>query len=195
MGSAGARVCPNLPQRRSGPGSAVRRGAEYQRFFSRASARSGSLWQIWTNRGRRGPGGEGGRPPRRGPRRRRRRGHRRGGRSRTGRTPRSTAPAPPARRRPDPRERGLTIENEGLTPVLMGQPPCSWVNPRRERAEAAGPRDYHDRPRTQGVGTGAAGGRVLRSVRRPPARHPPRAVLPRTRRFLVERVPPACAFD
>ena len=41
-------VCPNLPQRRSGPGSAVSRGAEYQRFFSCTPVRSGSLWQIWT---------------------------------------------------------------------------------------------------------------------------------------------------
>ena len=51
-------VCPNLPQRRSRSGSAVSGGAEYQRFFSRAPVRSGSLWQIWTTR-RRGPAGEG----------------------------------------------------------------------------------------------------------------------------------------
>ena len=46
------------------PGSAAKKSAEYQRFFSRASARSGSLWQIWTTR-RRGPAGEGvvARPP------------------------------------------------------------------------------------------------------------------------------------
>ena len=42
-------ACPNLPQRRPGPGSAVRRSAEYQRFSSGASVRSGPLWQIWTN--------------------------------------------------------------------------------------------------------------------------------------------------
>ena len=48
LGSAGARACPNLPQRRPGPVSAARRGAEYQRFFSCIPARSGSLWQIWT---------------------------------------------------------------------------------------------------------------------------------------------------
>ena len=45
----GAGACPNLPQRRPGPMSAVSGGAEYQRFFSRAPARSGSLWQIWTH--------------------------------------------------------------------------------------------------------------------------------------------------
>ena len=56
--SAGAGACPNLPQRRSGPVSTVSGGAEYQRFFSRAPARSGPLWQIWTN-GVRGPVGEG----------------------------------------------------------------------------------------------------------------------------------------
>ena len=51
-------ACPNLPQRRSGSVSAVSGGAEYQRFFSCAPARSGPLWQIWTIR-RRGPVGEG----------------------------------------------------------------------------------------------------------------------------------------
>ena len=50
-------ACPNLPQRRSGPGSAVSGGAEYQRFFSRAPARSGPLWQIWTAGAAAGPVG------------------------------------------------------------------------------------------------------------------------------------------
>ena len=49
LGRFGAGECQNLPQRRSGPGSAARRSAEYQRFFSRAPARSRPLWQIWTN--------------------------------------------------------------------------------------------------------------------------------------------------
>ena len=48
LGQSGAGSCPNLPQRRSGTGSAARRSAEYQRFFSYVPARSGSLWQIWT---------------------------------------------------------------------------------------------------------------------------------------------------
>ena len=55
----GVGTCPNLPQRRSGPGLAAKESAEYQRFFSHAPARSGSLWQIWTTR-RRGPAGGGG---------------------------------------------------------------------------------------------------------------------------------------
>ena len=46
----GAGSCPNLPQRRSAAGSAAKKSAEYQRFFSRAPARSGPLWQIWTTR-------------------------------------------------------------------------------------------------------------------------------------------------
>lgn len=45
---------------RPGVRSVVSGGAEYQRFFSRAPARAGSLWQIWATR-RRGPGGEVGR--------------------------------------------------------------------------------------------------------------------------------------
>ena len=48
-------TCPDLLQRRSGPGSVARRNAEYQRFFSHASARPGSLQQIWTNRRRQAP--------------------------------------------------------------------------------------------------------------------------------------------
>ena len=55
--SAGAGSCPNLPQRRPGSGSAARRSAEYQRFFSCAPARSGPLWQIWTTGAVAGPVG------------------------------------------------------------------------------------------------------------------------------------------
>ena len=53
-----AGACPNLPQRRPGPGSTANRSTEYQRFSSGISARSGPLWQIWTIR-RLGPVGEG----------------------------------------------------------------------------------------------------------------------------------------
>ena len=71
LGRSGAGACPNLPQRRSGPGSVARRSAEYQRFSFGAPARSGSLWQIWTTCAAAGPsegrrradGGRGGRPP------------------------------------------------------------------------------------------------------------------------------------
>ena len=47
---SGASSCPNLLQRGSGTGSAVRRSAEYQRFSSGAPARSEPLQQIWTTR-------------------------------------------------------------------------------------------------------------------------------------------------
>ncbi len=65
LGRSGAGTCPNLLQRRSGPGSAARRSAEYQRFSSGVSARSGPLQQIWTNGAVAGPcadGGPGDRP-------------------------------------------------------------------------------------------------------------------------------------
>ena len=48
LGRLGAGACPNLPQRRPAAGSAADESAEYQRFFSRAPTRSGSLQQIWT---------------------------------------------------------------------------------------------------------------------------------------------------
>ena len=47
-GVRGAGSCPNLLQRHSEPGSTARRSAEYQRFSSCASARSGTLQRIWT---------------------------------------------------------------------------------------------------------------------------------------------------
>ena len=53
----GAGACPNLPQRRPEPGSAAKKSAEYQRFFSRAPARSRPLWQIWTTGATAGPVG------------------------------------------------------------------------------------------------------------------------------------------
>ena len=48
LGLAGARMCPNLLQRRLEPGSAARRSAEYQRFSSRTPMESRPLQQIWT---------------------------------------------------------------------------------------------------------------------------------------------------
>ena len=53
---SGAGACPNLPQRRPGPGSTADESAEYQRFSFGAPARSGPLWQIWTNGAAAGPG-------------------------------------------------------------------------------------------------------------------------------------------
>ena len=65
LGRLGAGSCPNLLQRRPGPGSAADESAEYQRFSSGAPARSGPLQQIWTNdaaaglsEGRRGSDGD-----------------------------------------------------------------------------------------------------------------------------------------
>ena len=60
LGLSGAGACPNLLQRRPGPGSAVRRSAEYQRFSSGVSSRSGPLQQIWTNGAVAGPCADGG---------------------------------------------------------------------------------------------------------------------------------------
>ena len=57
VGLAGAWACPNLPQRRPGPGSAANETAEYQRFSSGVPARSGPLWQIWTTGAAAGPRG------------------------------------------------------------------------------------------------------------------------------------------
>ena len=72
LGRSGAGACPDLLQRRSGPGEAANESAEYQRFFSRAPARSGPLQQIWTNGAPADPcadGGRGDHPDPRAPRR------------------------------------------------------------------------------------------------------------------------------
>ena len=55
LGRFGAGSCPNLLQRRPGPGSAAEESAEYQRFSSGAPARSGPLQQIWTTCAAAGP--------------------------------------------------------------------------------------------------------------------------------------------
>ena len=61
LGRSGAGACPNLLQRRPGPGSASRKSAEYRRFSSHAPARSGPSQQIRTIGAARGP--LQGRPP------------------------------------------------------------------------------------------------------------------------------------
>ena len=61
LGRSGTGVCPNLLQRRPGPGSAADKSAGYQRFSFGASARSGPLQQIWTNDAPTGPCTDGGR--------------------------------------------------------------------------------------------------------------------------------------
>ena len=49
LGPDRVEACPNLLQRRPGPGPAARRSAEYQRFFSGFPVRSGPLQQIRTS--------------------------------------------------------------------------------------------------------------------------------------------------
>ena len=125
----GVGSCPNLPQRRPGPGSVANETAEYQRFSSGVPARSGPLWQIWTTGAAAGPVG---------------RASPASARSMTStpaRTParravadRASAPfdragparAPPGpRRRPNPRDRHLTHENVPLADDLAGYPAIS----------------------------------------------------------------------
>ena len=57
LGRSGAGSCPNLLQRPSAARSAASRSAEYQRFSSGVSARSGPLQQIWTTGVAAGPAG------------------------------------------------------------------------------------------------------------------------------------------
>ena len=93
-------ACPNLLQRRSGPGSTTEESAEYQRFFSCAPARPGPLQQIWTTRAAAGPG--------------------RGAASRT-----TTMTSTPAIGR-GPRERPPGAHPRGLRrPVYPGAPLCA----------------------------------------------------------------------
>ena len=120
------RLC--RPPGHPGPGSAAKRSAEYQRFFSRAPARSGPLWQIWTIR-RRGPAGEGGHRSGDGP----------GARLDNASDPAEPAGAPV---RKGPRHPN---RSQGALPI---------PGPRRDAPDFS-----------------------------------------RTRSFLVERVPPICAFD
>ena len=63
LGRTRAGACPNLLQRRSGPGSAAEESAEYQRFSSSAPVRSGPLQQIWTNSAAAGSDGDHSRCP------------------------------------------------------------------------------------------------------------------------------------
>ena len=126
---SGAGACPNLLQRRPATGSTTRRSAEYQRFFSRAPARSGPLQQIWTNGAASGPSPRGGRrldgdhdehpDGRMGSRERR----------------------PVASTSLDPRARTSSRRARGSSDVLAGQVTCSAVT-RRSR----GPRRRPTRP-------------------------------------------------
>ena len=135
LGRSGAGACPNLPQRRSGPGSAVSGGAEYQRFFSRAPARSGPLWQIWTTGAAAGPVGRASPAsarsmtptPARAPARRAVADRAGAPFDRAGPARAPPEPRPAPRRRPNPRDRHLTHENVPLADVLAGYPAISAV--------------------------------------------------------------------
>ena len=60
LGRSGAGSCPNLLQRPSAARSVASRSAEYQRFSSGVSARSGPLQQIWVTGAVAGPCADGG---------------------------------------------------------------------------------------------------------------------------------------
>ena len=114
-GRSGAEACPNLLQRRPGPGSTAEESAEYQRFSSDAPARSGPLQQIWTTGAAAAPPGRaaaglmatmtGAPTTGRGPR--------------EGHSARENVPQR-ARSSLDPRDRRVTRENVPLADVLAG---------------------------------------------------------------------------
>ena len=132
LGRSGAGACPDLLQRRSGPGEAANESAEYQRFFSRAPARSGPLQQIWTNGAPADPcadGGRGDHPDRRAPRRalRTRAGtFNRTSRGRNARLDEHRADPPPPpragpdRRRPRPPTGSTPRQEDPIRPVRVG---------------------------------------------------------------------------
>ena len=146
LGRPGVGTCPNLPQRRSGPGSAANETVEYQRFSSGVPARSGSLWQIWTTGAAAGPVG----------RAVVRLGEAHGvgagaGTGEAGGCPvRPHRPRPsnarPTRRRPDPRDRHLTLENVPLADVLEGYPAISRVTRQSRGPRRRSPGAPHHRP-------------------------------------------------
>ena len=157
---SGAGACPNLPQRRPGPGSAAKKSAEYQRFFSRAPARSGPLWQIWTTRvaanpreGRHGPVGGRDRPLEGPPQAGRR----------PQRAPRRANRAHRPRRRPPrttPRLRNVHFALESAVPTVILE--CKMhLSTRKGPAAATVDRDddpaVHDDPGLQAAASGEKG--------------------------------------
>ena len=161
---SGAGACPNLPQRRPGPGSAAKKSAEYQRFFSHAPARSGPLWQIWTTR-RRGPAGEGGHRSSDG------RDRPLGGPPQAGRRPQATTTTgtPASERGPrttetaspdDPRRRNVHFALERAVPTVILE--CKmYLSTRKGPATATVDRDddpaVHDDPDLQAAASGEKG--------------------------------------
>ena len=146
LGRSGAGACPDLLQRRSGPGEAANESAEYQRFFSRAPARSGPLQQIWTNGAPADPCADGGRGDHPDPRAPRRALRTRAGTSNCTsreqnahldehRTDPPPAPrtAPPRRR---PVARGGPGGGRGQRRTSPGARSCGWGSCRRRRGRA-----------------------------------------------------------
>ena len=161
LGRSGAGACPNLPQRRPGPGSTADESAEYQRFSFGALTRSGPLQQIRTNGAAACPG-EGGQARRRW-RRRPRTPPRAPGRAATGRTTTMRgAPAAewdPRERRSvrehvtscarsplNPRARTSSRRSRGLSDVLAGRGAFSRVTRRSRGPDRGedGPLDAED---------------------------------------------------
>ena len=155
LGRSGAGACPDLLQRRSGPGEAANESAEYQRFFSRAPARSGPLQQIWTNGAPADPcadSGRGDHPDPRAPRRalRTRAGtFNRTSRGRNARLDEHRADPPPPPRTAPPRRRpvarggrkgGTARGGSGGGRVRRRTSPgarsCGWGSCRRRRGRA-----------------------------------------------------------
>ena len=120
LGRPGVEACPNLLQSRPATGSAADESAEYQRFFSRAPTRSGSLQQIWTIGAASGPSAGGGR--------RLDGDHDEHPGGRTG----SRERRPAASTSLDPRARTSSRRSHGLPGDLAGQVTCSAVT-RRSR--------------------------------------------------------------
>ena len=141
LGRLGAGACPNLLQRRPATGSAADESAEYQRFFSRAPTRSGSLQQIWTIGAASGPSAGGGR--------RLDGDHDEHPDGRTG----SRERRPAASTSLDPRARTSSRRSRGLPGDLAGQVTCSALTRRsrgprrRRRAFRPGPGRSAPRPR------------------------------------------------
>ena len=165
-GWSGAGACPNLLQRRPGPGPTARGSAEYQRFFSRAPARWWPLQQIRTNRaaadpreGRRGPPGGAHGPA--------------GGPLRAGRRSRGPPPRGRTRLRAEaPRrdaERGRTAEP---TPPGTADDEAHDADPAPEHPRRPGEKDS-PRP-TEGGPPHRSPGKATRHPHRPRARPAPR---------------------
>ena len=160
---SGVGACPNLPQRRPGPGSAAKKSAEYQRFFSRAPARSGPLWQIWTTLAAADPREPPGRAPRTG-----RWPGQASGRAAPGRATTTTG-TPASERGPqatetaspdDPRRRNVHFALESAVPTVILE--CKMhLSTRKGPAAAAADRDddpaVHDDPDLQAATSGEKG--------------------------------------